>query len=413
MTHQYIKLGKHYFCAEQPLVAAARFLLLAHHRLQLNSIGLRRRRAGAIIVALLAWRLRLKRFTIIELPVFGHLCHKVHGGYKVFDLEQECVTKVFLPGPTRRRIAREIESGLAKGQLRFAPSILRHDLVHRYYAETYIRGRFGSQYYGADLDQFARRFDEDIAVCLAQILLLQPLRRKQLDRYARMLANRITRRAAVAGVGVNSARLILRFIDHVQQDLRDARGVMISLGFSHGDFSMVNVLRCADHVAIIDWESAAQRSVLFDLYSYLFGELYFERARTPFDTTIGHAIRSLDAHLRAKTPQPLQIVGMETVYRQLFYLERLRMIAERREANRDFARTALRTVKTFSAYEAALEEREARDAPADNPADNGYRRLVADTCAAEPARSPRTPSSAAASLLARTMHVVRHTPTLL
>lgn len=380
MVHHYINLGKYYFCAGQSITCAVRLFIIAHRRLNLPSLGLRRRHAIPILLALVAWRLRRKRFDSIELPVFGHFCRKVHCGYKVFDLANKSVTKIFPPGTPRQYVSSEVEGALAKDPLHFAPTILAHDLEQRWYAETYVPGDQGHAYYGADLADFQYRFERDIADCLEQILMLRPLYKTRLEPYALKAINRVKRRVSRAGVSEDVARVILRFIDHVREDLAVARDQKIWLGFSHGDFSMTNILRTRDEVAIIDWESTAQRSVSFDLYSYFFGELYYGRARPTCAAKMDRAMHALGERLEGKLREPPQITSIASVYRKLFYLERLRMISERRIDGELFARIASRCIKAFSSFEAALDV-QGREGTAVQTA--RYARILADMRLAE------------------------------
>ena len=60
------------------------------------------------------------------------------------------------------------------------------------------------------------------------------------------------------------------FLDSIVHRLRTEGNCSVYLSLTHGDFCPANMLNTQYGMKVIDWEGVAERSVLFDFYSYFF-----------------------------------------------------------------------------------------------------------------------------------------------
>ena len=71
----------------------------------------------------------------------------------------------------------------------------------------------------------------------------------------------------------------MRYLNKIGLSLINKEIYKINLVFSHGDYSLVNILRTKNGIKVIDWEGAAFRNPLYDLYNFFFTEIYYKRAK--------------------------------------------------------------------------------------------------------------------------------------
>jgi aminoglycoside phosphotransferase (APT) family kinase protein len=149
-------------------------------------------------------------------------------------------------------------------------------------------------------------------------------------------------RLSKSGLEARKTDVISGFIESTAEQLRLKENHQIDLVFSHGDFSLVNILSTKDGIMVIDWESAGHRSTLFDLHNYFLTELHYGRATTNLVSEINEAI-----YIARTLP------SLAETYRRLYYLERVLMLLER-ELSNSLLDVILRSIAVFNRYEEAI-----------------------------------------------------------
>jgi thiamine kinase-like enzyme len=141
-----------------------------------------------------------------------------------------------------------------------------------------------------------------------------------------------------------------RFIELTTKSIY-LKKIKIPLVFSHGDFSLVNILNTKNGKKVIDWEGANTRNPLYDLYNFFLTELYYNRAAKSLVTEINGAILNLHARLKRKVPEiSATIMEFSPIYRQLYYLERVCLLFER-ALNENVIKVIFRSINVFNSYE--------------------------------------------------------------
>lgn len=289
---------------------------------------------------------------MLDLSVRGNLCLRVHRGYKVFDFHRKTVTRIISSEVSQSTIINEIEAVRKASQLDFAPNILRWDLKERWYEEDFVSGYPCYSAAESEAGGILKIFHRHIAPCLEQMILLQDPMPTNLMEYIKKAKSIIKdRKLLTPELDVNKVNSISRYVESMVERLSLKKDFQIDLIFSHGDFSLVNILKTKETIKIIDWEGVDRRSALFDLYNYFFTELYYKRAKTSLVAEIKEAISSLQSRLSAKLPElAITLVSLAPIYRELYYLERVCMLLEREPTNK-LLEVVLRSIEVFDRYE--------------------------------------------------------------
>jgi len=353
--YQYVKIGGAYYGLRQSPIALAWFLTFRNRSLQLRS-DFRKKKIPRIIRTLVQHQLCLgKDRAILELPVYGNLCLRVHRGYRVFNYRRNSVVRMIDPDVDQALVAGEMEGVRRASQLDFAPRILQSSVEKRWYEEDLVNGRPAYWAPRSASPVFSQIFDRDIAPCLERMIVLEAPLVANLGRYVSEIVRTIEDgRLESPGLDIERVEAVRRFAQSVGERLHLGGSGRVDLVFSHGDFSLRNILRTRNGVMAIDWESVGYRNPLFDLYNYFFTESYYKRATTSLVPEIAKAISSLQSRLMAKAPDLARtLVPLAKRYRWLYYLERIQVLLER-ELSSDQLDVVLRSIRVFNRYEEAL-----------------------------------------------------------
>ena len=354
--YTYVKIRGAYYCLQQNPLVLAWLLYVKNQALCLGSLGQDRRKAAGVVRSFVGYWLGPRDVgSTLELPVFGNLCLPVHRGYRVFDLGRRAAVKVFGPEVDQALIAREIASVRRASALEFAPTVRRWSIEEGWYEEDLAIGHLGTRTPGSESLSVIDRYRRDVEPCILGLIMLQTPTRVNLGEYLEeiideMLIGGLVRRVLDAEV----ADSIEQFIQSSVSRLRPFGDQQVDLVFSHGDFSLVNVLKTERGTVVVDWESAGQRSALFDLLNYFLTEVYYERASVGLSSEVDEAISSLQSCLASRGPGiGDRLHRLAQTYRRLYYLERVRVLLER-EPTKNQADVILRSIDVFERYEQAV-----------------------------------------------------------
>lgn len=373
--YQYVKISGRYYCLQQsPPVLA---WVLFHKRDDLKSIFqgwlkeespsgmvnlfLNQYRLGKvnlkILILLLQYQFRVRKSDdMVHLPVYGQVCMPVHKGYKVFDLQRNVVTKVIDPDMNKKMILSEIEHLRGTSKIDYAPDLRNWNVDEGWYEEEYIRGSIRPVHTSHDSEIFLEAFHKEIVPCISSIMFAQKPVMRNVGEYAGELLDQLQR--DFFPELKPHERGTEGFICSMAGSLQNGGSNKVGLAFTHGDFCPANILNTADGIRIIDWESAGQRSMLFDFYSYFFFRpVCLDVPCDKMITEIQEVLPSIISEMASKDPDIAHsLSALETVYRRLYYLELLNKLAGRLQTDRqlnimDFIK---RYTEAFACYEQLL-----------------------------------------------------------
>jgi thiamine kinase-like enzyme len=332
--YRYTRLGRHYLCLDQSAIRFAWIVLWSDRVFVQRLLGLSIEGLVKAAVLLLADRLGLKSADVtIELVHPGQIALCVNGGVRVFDFRTGEVTKVFdrQCDTTQRRA--EVEAVERASACGVAPRLVRVEADGAWYTEALWPGRqvalprpgFATGAEHAFLGAEVQR----LAEALAQLALAAEPERVPAERHLAQLMQGVSDWLARASEqDRNSAAVVERFVRDVveQLDCPDA----LFLTFSHGDFSLLNVITDGRDWKVIDWEDAERRTALTDFYSLFTTELYYGRetqevaewAQTGLEALLRVVERGNRVLARDLRQSP-------ACYRAWAHLERLRMLMSR------------------------------------------------------------------------------------
>jgi hypothetical protein len=291
---------------------------------------------------------------LLEFPFSGNLCLRVHRGYKIFDFERKTVTKIFLKNVNPFYINHEIAAVRLSSQLDFAPNIINWNYQDRWYEEEFINGRPCFPIFGSAKTLADGMFEREIAPCLERMMLLQKPMLVDIQEYTEKLFQIIDeRKASITLSDETKLNSINHFLEFVKKSL-NFKKIKLPLVFSHGDFSLVNILNTQDGKKVIDWEGAAPRNPLYDLYNFFLTELYYNRATKSLVAEIREATLFLQSLVRSREPNIAEtFIEFTRIYRRIYYLERICLLFER-TLNQNVVKVIFRSVEVFNSYETKM-----------------------------------------------------------
>lgn len=354
--YHYCRLGPPYLCLEQSAISLLWHLLI-REKIVSEALGFN---PGQHLYGFKKlWRhlrSRSRATAELRLPVRGHVCLRVNRGHKVFHLRRQTVTKVFSADQEQAIVDAEIENVRRAGELDFTPSIRAYSHEERWYEEDFAAGQIG--YVGAftSTEEFLEEYLTTIQPCVEKMILAQPPVEQNLPDYAASCLDAVQNLTRSAkDVDPYAVETVLSFMEATAAAIRSPQ--QIWLVFSHGDFSLQNLLRVPPKMICIDWESAKDRSLLYDFYNYFFTELHYRRAQSDLVAEVQTGLDSLASRLTASAPTLAKALPeLAPTYRQLYYLERTRTFLERGISKKTLDVT-LTSIEAFRRFEDACQER--------------------------------------------------------
>lgn len=349
--YTYAAIGDKYFCLQASILVISWILLIRCKALHLESLGIPRRQLPAIIKSLVKFRLfgPPDLSETVKSPIFGHLLIKVHRGNKIFNFVTSSVTKCFDEETSADDARKEIMLVTDASSLDFTPTILETDPGNRWYTEAFIPGKRSQK--KEKLDPVTL-YEDVIADYLRAMITSRSVRMKNLSDYFHDLQNILADELTGSHLSTGLTESVRVFVDSIFAKIRSSDEVPVTLAWTHGDFSFVNFIYTANGILVIDWEDARERSLLHDLFNYFFTEIFYDRPINDIATELDDAILLLFKRLDIGiVPEAPDITDVSTIYRWLYYLERMIMLL-RRDNSANRSRVIQRTIDIFTQHEA-------------------------------------------------------------
>ena len=285
----------------------------------------------------------------VSFAIPGTLALAVHQGFKIFNYRDSNVSKVFQDAVPKNKIHTEVEAVKRASRLDFAPNFVAEDIDRRFYTEELVIGQLAAKSPRIELGLYKDLYSSPIVKYLVQMIGTDQDDNSRLGDILRKLSafiNDDSFRELEARFPTLTEVSI--FFSDICNDLRKLADNNIIKCYSHGDFSLENIVVNNNEVKVIDWEGAESRSILNDFYNYFFTEMYFQRMKISPDIVLS-AASQLMAHLDNSTAKE-SIKSQLDVYRKLFYLERIKTLLER-NVNESVVKVTTKSVLLFKTYE--------------------------------------------------------------
>ena len=351
-AYSYIKINGLYLQRRQNILWLAWFLFFRSNSLKQRSTFKTRKLLNTLKTFIL-FRMGLKKLNHIKkFPVNGNLIFKVNGGYRAFNFHHKSVTKIMHRDSRPAKVLAEIEGVQKASNFDFAPKLFEWNTAEHWYEEELIDGVISYSELIAHPDSILKLFDRVIVRCLAEMFsIYSPIPTTVGEIVARCnktwAHDRLNRRCAEP----QKLDSFYQFIQSIIAKLAARESQAVYLVFSHGDFSLRNMLITQSGLKILDWETTASRSILFDLYNFFLTELYYQRVSTNLVGEIKEAIRSLQAYVIADNSVIANhFVEFAELYRLLYYVERIALLLERGPTDKIF-NVIFRSIEVFENFE--------------------------------------------------------------
>jgi hypothetical protein len=378
--YQYVEINGYHFCLQQNPVFLAWILffkidtLIAifkpwlERKIPIFTFTYARHYLGLIkaniktFIIFILYKSKLRyNSSLTNLPVYGQVCMPVHKGYKVFNLQRGVVVKIFDHDISKLNIENEIEYLKTISQIDFAPTLKKWNVYERWYEEEYIFGSIDSLHRSHDSAILLNKFFNEIIPCLSILMLLRSPISKTSNDYAREILDKLeacmSSQKILAEKGIDR---IKGFIYTMVERLNVLGNSPVQIVFTHGDFCPANILKTKKGIKIVDWESAAFRSMLFDFYSYFFYRPVCRKISVhKVASEIKEALPLFISKLASKDSK-FAVNGStaETTYRSLYYIEFVCKLMERQmtEKRLDIMDFIFRYIEAFNNYDNVAEE---------------------------------------------------------
>lgn len=335
MKYRYRRIGKHLACLDQSIYEVIKTVGLGYNRYHLNSIGVSRSVGRRAIRVVTQGKLLIPGSTSqIELPVFGHIAMEVHRGYRVFDFNRLEVTKVFGREVSPQDVLKEIAASKQVSEIESAPDFLRADSDLSWFTEEYICGKHATDIVSGPNSEYVG-FYPDVEKCLLDLVASESPTTVEMRAHVDRLADTSFRtRWRNAGLSSKDVDGIVRYMETlrhwlvIQSDLDQ-----LQLVPAHGDFSLVNAISTDAGLRFVDWESVAPGGLFSDIFNFLFAERYYGRDSHNFAEEMSVFVERYRESILSRFPHLERATSMtSTIARQLYYLERLKILLDRSES---------------------------------------------------------------------------------
>ena len=324
-SHRFVSFGRRLVNVDRSVLRLFSACVLGYRRNRLHALGVSF--ADALLGFLMAARFRFRGGSgqAQHLPVPGDVALRVHRGYKVFDFDNSVVSKVFDAATPQADADAELQACIDASAVKAAPRFVASDPDGRWYTEEYIAGKHGTQTAKALNGDFGGYFD-DVAECLIDLAGAGPRNTVDVAAYLEELTAPellaawqadAEARDTAAEVGKYQARLKRWLIANMPDK-------PLTLVWTHGDFSLVNVIISKRRFRVIDWEGLRPGNVHSDVINFVFVEKYYRRAQGDIVDPMHVFVSRYDVALRSRLAE-LKVAskpGFQCAVR-LYYLERL------------------------------------------------------------------------------------------
>jgi hypothetical protein len=375
--YQYIKINNYCFCLQQNVVEFTWILFFKRdemistfqgwmkkthhpHRWELKHYVKLFLANFKTLMLFLLYRLNLRKTDeVLNLPVYGHFCMSIHRGHKIFDLRRRVVAKVFDADVDRLSISNEVELMKKISQINYAPVLRRSNIDEKWYEEDYFQGSINPLHTSMDSTVILSVFKDEIIPCLKSLISFRnPAKVKSLEYLEKIIETAGVNRVFAQEFEVHDIEKIRNFLHSINERLSTRGNSLVYLIFSHGDFCPANIINTSLGIRIIDWESAVNRSMMFDFYSYFF----FRPACMGFsvDRLVTEIHEAVQIYLSGLEQDIYENVSqLEDVYRWFYYIECVCKLIERGMTDKrlDIMNFILRYMEAFKEYERIKAER--------------------------------------------------------
>jgi hypothetical protein len=354
---RYARAGKFLICLDQPVQDVVRYLWLGYAKNKLGSIGLPRHFGRAALKRWVLHRLRRsKPADHLELPAFGHLGMQVHGGYKLFDLASQVVTKVFGSTVDARNAEQEITASRQASAVAAAPRFICSDPGLKWYREEYVRGVHATDpefRAGVSIPDLY----PDVETCLFDLVRSASPIRVNSDEHINALAEGgYKARWIDAGGDPNMVDEFAEYIEALRGWLTNnvQKPHELQLVLTHGDFSLVNAISTGGGLRFIDWEGITRGGLYSDIYHFLFVERYYDRVIDNFLDDVSSFVANYHRACLDQLPELQEAAEIDLTFaRRLYYLERVRLMLDR-EVSANIGQVIIKSIDMYRQFDRDL-----------------------------------------------------------
>ena len=292
--HAFSKLNRNLYLSLNRPIDVIWQIVIRYESNYVGSIGIVRNQRLRIVKNILRNMLGRGQETI-NFAVPGTLALTVHQGFKIFNYRDGSVSKVFENTVPEHKIHTEVEAVKSASRLYFSPNFIAENIDQKFYTEELLIGQLARRSARINMGLYKDLYNSHIVDYLVQMIGTDQDDNSRISDILRELAAFINDDYFL-GLEATFPTLteVSHFFSDICNDLGKLADNMVIKCYSHGDFSLENIIVNNNVVKVIDWEGAESRSILNDFYNYFFTEMYFQRMKVSPDIVLSAASKLTD-----------------------------------------------------------------------------------------------------------------------
>jgi hypothetical protein len=346
-SFQFIKIGNCYLCLQQNFLK-----LFIYNNLDRSLFSFSELHNSDLIKLFLYQLNFLKIRKALDLPLYGQLCIPVHGGYKIFNVFERKVSKIFLKDFKAKYMNSELEQLKLSAKLNCSPKIIQIDPEQRFYQEEYLKSviSFPKLYVQKNDTQ---GFATYIVPLLKEIMFHNSPVKENLNEYINMKLSEL-KYERYETEHPEQVLKIKEYVSDIIDFLKKNKKFQIYTTLSHGDFSIKNMIITQSGTKLIDWEFLMNRSILHDFFNFYFSFLRKASSRRDLIDELNNSFKLIYNKFDLDSYNHNQNFNeFFEIYRFVYYFERICSLFKFRTLLHPSKkiRNIYRNIDTFKSFE--------------------------------------------------------------
>lgn len=302
-----------------------------------------------------------KYHKILSFKKFGHFCMPLNfkNQWKLFDLKNNVVTKMFSSKSSRVAIAKEVDVIKSSNNTGLAPKLIGHDISGGWYQEELISG---SVKIPESWEEIMHKYTKVIPRIIRMILQSGPVAKICPTDYINIKYKNIFKMAEKIIDDEKDLKYSLEFTNSVFKKIDDfirtTNSNVIYIGNTHGDFKFTHLFGDDNNPQLVDWEAYSARSIMFDYYNAICPWLIHHKipndASRQFHIAINFFISELSQNLNSEIST--NISNNSELYKYIYFFERVeRTFLSGHKNIREIVKSIRRAIHGINRFDEVIE----------------------------------------------------------
>jgi hypothetical protein len=303
-----------------------------------------------------------KDYNVLYFNKFAHFCMPLNlkNQWKLFDLKNNVVTKMFSSTSSKVAIAEEVEVINNSNITDLAPKLIGFNISEGWYQEELISG---SVQIPKSWDEIIYKYTMVIPRVIRMLLQSGPVAKVCPTKYINIKYKNILQMAEKNIDDKKDLNYTLKFTNSVLKNIVDytsnTNSDVIYIGNTHGDFKFTHLFGDDDNPRLVDWEAYSARSIMFDYYNAICPWLIHHKipnmidTRSQFNVVIDSFISEIKENL--DTTVSTNVSHNSQLYKYIYFFERVeRTFLSGHQSRLELTKSIRRAIKGFQRFDEVI-----------------------------------------------------------